>query len=190
MKMPVSLESTRILLRPWKDDDYAPFASMNLDPEVMRFQGGPMSRAASDAMADYFRSDLEGRGWGFWAIEHAREGRFMGYTGILNTADLPAPLPIPPCVEIGWRLDREFWGHGYVTEAAVRALDFAFAELGAPEVFAYVTPENMRSRAVAERLGMSLTPTVFEHPFFPEGHAYREHLLYSISHGGRQAEQG
>lgn len=183
MKIPISLETVRVLLRPWKDGDYEPFASMNQDPEVMRFQGGPLDRAASDAMADYFRSGLEARGWGFWAIEHAQDGRFMGYTGVLNTADLPISLPIPPCVEIGWKLDREFWGHGYVTEAAARALDFAFAELGAPEVFAYVATENVRSRAVAERLGMSLTPTIFGHPLFPEGHAYRKHLLYSIPRG-------
>jgi ribosomal-protein-alanine N-acetyltransferase len=86
-----------------------------------------------------------------------------------------------PCVEIGWRLARPVWGQGYVTEAARRVLEFAFGPLGLPEVVAFTTVTNQRSRAVMERLGMTRNPADdFDYPRLPEGHPLRRHVLYRI----------
>ena len=173
----VRLETSRILLRPWKDDDYAPYAAMNLNHDVTRYFGRTLNSKESDKQADYFRVDLESRGWGFWALERKIDGAFMGYTGLMETK---SDLPIPPCVETGWRLGREYWGKGYATEAAAVSLEFGFGELNLPAVFAYAALGNVLSRAVMERLGMELTPITFEHPRLPENHTHRLHCLYRL----------
>ncbi len=84
-----------------------------------------------------------------------------------------------PCVEIGWRLARAAWGHGYATEAARAALDYAFGTLRLDEVVSMTVPANLRSRAVMERLGMTrLEADDFDHPRLQEGHALQRHVLY------------
>jgi len=84
-----------------------------------------------------------------------------------------------PCVEIGWRLAREYWGRGYATEAARAALDFGFSRLGLEEIVSFTVPANLRSRSVMERLEMTHSPDDdFENPRIPQGHVLRHHVLY------------
>jgi RimJ/RimL family protein N-acetyltransferase len=84
-----------------------------------------------------------------------------------------------PAHEVGWRLAREHWGHGYATEAGAAALAFGFEEIGLDEIVAFAVADNARSRRVMERLGMSYDPVDdFEHVAFPKGHPYRRHVLY------------
>jgi ribosomal-protein-alanine N-acetyltransferase len=86
-----------------------------------------------------------------------------------------------PCVEIGWRLAREYWGHGYATEGARASLRFAFETLRLDEVVSFTVPANRRSRRVMERLGMTHNPADdFEHPDVPPGHPIRPHVLYRL----------
>jgi len=82
-------------------------------------------------------------------------------------------------VEIGWRLDRPFWGRGYATEAAAATLADGFGRVGLREIVSFTIPTNLKSIAVMERLGMSRDPSDdFEHPGIPKGHPYRRHVLY------------
>jgi RimJ/RimL family protein N-acetyltransferase len=83
-------------------------------------------------------------------------------------------------VEVGWRLARDAWGHGYATEAARAALAFGFRELGLAEIVSYTTLGNARSIAVMERLGMR-RDIEFEHPLIPVGSPVRNHILYRLS---------
>ncbi|HEX6240227.1 MAG TPA: GNAT family N-acetyltransferase, partial [Polyangiales bacterium] len=87
-----------------------------------------------------------------------------------------------PCVEVGWRLAAEHWGRGYATEAARAALETAFVHLGLDEVVSFTAVENLRSRRVMERLGMSHDAAGdFEHPGVAKGHRLRPHVLYRMS---------
>ncbi|WP_026413735.1 GNAT family N-acetyltransferase [Actinomadura oligospora] len=173
------LHSDRLVLRRWREDDRAPFAALNADPEVMKHFPAVMTRAESDAMIDSVDRAIEERGFGFWALEVAATGRFIGITG-LSVPRFDAHFT--PTVEVGWRLTRDSWGHGYATEAALRCLDFAFTELDLPEVVAFTTVDNARSRAVMRRIGMTRDPDDdFEHPNLPEGHPVRPHVLYRIT---------
>jgi RimJ/RimL family protein N-acetyltransferase len=87
-----------------------------------------------------------------------------------------------PCVEIGWRLARDHWGHGYACEAAGAVLAFGFEQLGLPEIVSFTVAANTRSRRVMERIGMTRDPAEdFLHPLLPEGHPLRRHVLYRKS---------
>lgn len=172
----VALRTERLVLRRWRDDDRGPFAAMNADPEVMEHFPAPLSRAESDAMIDRIQARIDGTGFGFWALEVAATGRFIGFTG-LSVPGFDAPFM--PAVEVGWRLARDAWGHGYATEAARRALAFAFDDLGLDGVVAFTTTTNLRSQAVMRRIGMRHDPAGdFDHPRIEAGHPLRRQLLW------------
>ena len=145
----------RLRLRPWHEADRAAFAQINGDPEVMRYLGGPLSRAASDARLDSYDRCWVQHGFCRWALE-TRAGEFLGCAGVMAWPEDHQPLGAH--VEIGWRIKRSAWGHGYVTEAARAALDDVFIRVGLDEVLAYTAPDNLRSRAVMERLGLVRDP--------------------------------
>ncbi|MEV5318932.1 GNAT family N-acetyltransferase [Streptomyces sp. NPDC052687] len=180
------LRTARLLLRSWRDDDLAPWAALNTDPEVRRYLPGVPSRERTDAGVARFQAGLDARGWGFWAVEVRGTGEFIGFTG-LDPVEEGQPFT---GVEAGWRLARSAWGHGYATEAARAALAYGFAELGLPEILAVTTHDNLRSRAVMRRLGMTYDPADdFDDPAVPEG-PLRRCVLYRLgAPGGGDAER-
>lgn len=182
---PALLRSLRLRLRQWTPADRAPLAALHADPAVMEHLLPLPDRAHSDALADRIESLIDEQGWGFWvaeSLEDAEYGegrsRFMGFIGLNRPT---APLPFAPCVEIGWRLARPFWGRGLATEGARLALRVGFEVLGLNEIVAFTTQRNLRSQAVMDRLGMRESPAeAFDHPLVPEGHALRAHKLYRL----------
>jgi RimJ/RimL family protein N-acetyltransferase len=174
----VALTTERLVLRPWREEDLAPFAALNADPEVMRYFPKRLSREESDAMAARLAAAVERDGWGMWAVARRDSGDFIGFTG----AGVPRfDLPFLPAVEIGWRLSRTSWGHGLATEAARATVDHCFGVLGLAEVVALVSVTNDRSRAVMRRLGMERDPAGdFEHPAYDPQDPLRFHALYRL----------
>jgi len=168
----------RLWLRQWRDDDWAPFAALNADPEVMRYFPSTLDEQESNAFAYRQAALLEVRGWGLWAVEAVETGEFVGFVG-LNQPRWQAAFT--PCTEVGWRLARAAWGKGYATEGARAALAVAFGPLGLDEVVSFTTVENTRSRAVMERLGMIRDPAEdFDHPNLPVDSPVRRHVLYRL----------
>jgi len=166
-------------MRRWTDTDREPFAALNADPEVMEHFPAPLTRAESDAMIDRIEARRTETGFGFWALEVTATGEFIGFAG-LSVPRFEAHFT--PAVEIGWRLARSAWGRGYATEAARRALRYAFDDLALDEVVSFTSARNLRSRAVMERIGMIRDESGdFDHPMVPEGHPLRRHVLYRIS---------
>ena len=145
----------------------------------MEFFRNRLSRVESDAMVDGIQKHFREHDFGLWAIEVPGIASFIGFAG-LSIARLRAPFT--PCVEVGWRLAFEHWGHGYATEAAQLAFGYGFGTLALSEVVSYTSATNHRSRAVMERLGMSRDPAEdFDYPALPESHPLRRHVLYRLS---------
>ncbi|ANS78453.1 acetyltransferase, GNAT family [Serinicoccus hydrothermalis] len=151
----------RLVLRGFTDADREPFAALNADPEVTRHLQGPLSRERSDAFVDRIAACWSERGWGLWALERRDTGEFVGYTG-LWPADF---LPDGPSVEVGWRLARPAWGHGYAPEAAREALRFGFTEVGLEEIVSFTAAGNTASLRVMDKIGLVRDPARdFDHP--------------------------
>jgi len=173
------LRTERLLLRRWRDADRAPFAALNADPEVMRYFPSRPDRATSDLIIDKAEASFEAEGFGLWAVERLDGERFIGFIGLARAT---FEMPFTPCVEIGWRLAREAWGHGYATEGAIAVRDRAFAVVGLDELLSWTTVANTPSRRVMERIGMSHDPTDdFDHPRLDAGDPLRPHVLYRLS---------
>jgi ribosomal-protein-alanine N-acetyltransferase len=171
------LATPRLRLRPWRESDLEPFAALNADPRVMEHFPSPLARGESDAVAGRIMEAMQSQGWGLWALEVVGGEPFIGFTGLA----VPGfEAHFTPCTEVGWRLARSAWGHGYATEAARAALAFGFGELGLAEIVSFTTAANTRSAAVMERLGMERDGE-FDHPRLPEGSPVRRHVLYRIA---------
>ena len=172
------LTTARLRLRQWREEDLAPFAALNADPQVMEFFPKVLTRAESDVVAGRIRDHFARHGFGLWAVEAPGVVDFMGFVGLA----VPSfEAHFTPCVEIGWRLAREHWGHGYATEAATAALAFGFGDRALEEIVAFTVPANIPSRRVMGRLGMRRLPADdFEHPAIADGHPLRSHVLYRL----------
>jgi len=174
----MSIETERLILRQWRDEDLGPFAVLSADPEVMELLMGPIDRAQSDDKVNRYRWLLEMRGFGYLAIEAPGIADFIGVVGL---AVSPPELPFAGAIEIGWRLARPYWGQGYATEAATAALGDGFSRLGLTEIVSFTALLNRRSRAVMERLGMIHNPKDdFDHVGVPEADPLRPHVLYRL----------
>ncbi len=175
------LKTERLILRPWREEDFEPFAQMNADPRVMEYFPKTLSKEESYQMGRRMKSKIEERGWGLWAVS-TEEDNFIGFIG-LNAVDKETlPTYFTPAVEIGWRLAFDYWGKGYATEGAKIALRYGFETLGLKEIVSFTTVENLRSRHVMEKIGMTHDPNdVFDHPKVAEGNPLRPHVLYRLS---------
>ncbi|HUR48865.1 MAG TPA: GNAT family N-acetyltransferase [Acidimicrobiales bacterium] len=176
------IQTERLLLRQWRDEDLETFAALNADPEVMEFFPAVLSPAESDAAAEGNRRQIEEHGWGLWAVERLDTAEFIGFTGLWS---VPPEFPFSPAVEVGWRLARSHWGHGFATEGARAAIYFGFGDLGLEEIVSMTTESNVRSWRVMEKLGMTRDPSDdFDHPRVSAGHRLRRHLLYRLKRPG------
>jgi RimJ/RimL family protein N-acetyltransferase len=190
-----TLETPRLILRPWAKADRAPFAALNADPVSMQHFPAPLSRAESDEMVDAMIAFRAETGFCFSPVARKEDGAFIGMVG-LHRVRFTAPSleaegrnpraatrgPSIGDVEIGWRILRDHEGQGYVTEAARAWLAHGFGTLGLERIVAFTVPANMRSRAVMARLGMAhVEGGDFDHPRLAEGHPLRRHVLYAIT---------
>jgi RimJ/RimL family protein N-acetyltransferase len=171
-----ALRTSRLLMRRWQDADREPFAALNADPEVMRHFPACLDRAASDALVERIEARFEEQGFGLWALESIETGEFLGFTG-LNP--MPEGVPAAGGMEVGWRLARSAWGHGYATEAARTAVEVAFSGVGLPELWSMTAVSNEPSQAVMRRLGMT-RHAFFDHPRLPAGHPIRPQVVYHL----------
>ena len=179
--MSTIIETPRLLLRNWQEEDRAFFHEINSDPEVMEFFPALRSREESDALMDRIVAMITEDSFGFYALQDKATGDVVGFTGLMRT-DLEPFMP-KGVLEIGWRLAKRYWGKGYVTEAALASLAYAFNERGQDEVVSFAVHNNHRSTSVMQRIGMVNDPKRdFDHPKVPDSHPQlKRHVLYTIS---------
>ena len=163
------IETPRLLLRNWREEDIEPFIRhLNTEP-VMRWLGGVKTpQEHRDTIRDRVMRWQEERGFTFWVVERKADDALLGFCGLKLASD--AGSPVEGELEIGWRLREDAWGQGYAKEAASASLDFAFARLGAPHVVALTVAGNEASWGLMERLGMTRRPDLdYEGPDWAPG---------------------
>lgn len=167
------IRTPRLLLRRWTDDDLAPMAEINSDPEVMRWIGDGSVRDLDGTAEDIERweEEWDEEGFGIFAVELLASGELIGSVGLSVPDDLPELLPD---VEIGWRLGTQFWGQGYASEAAQAVLEFALQDRGLDRVVAVNRLANEQSENVLRKLDM-----VVDHETKHPAHGYALNV-YSI----------
>ena len=176
------IETDRLILRPWREADRAPYAAMMADPEVGYWLGATLSAAEANAQIDRFQRALGAHGPGFLAVERQADGAFLGAACLREVPADHLNHPLAGKIEVGWRLARFAWGAGYATEAARALLAEGFEGLGCSEIVAFTAASNARSRAVMERLAFVRQPTRdFDHPALASGHPLRRHVVYALS---------
>ena len=148
-----SVDTERLRLKRWDHAEHAPaLALMNSDPEVVRYVGGaPLTFEQSAEMSARVEAHWDTYGHGLWAVIVKETGAMVGFVGLSHPMWWPEMLER---VEVGWRLARPAWGYGYATEGARAAVSVGCEQLGLDELVSFVHPENTRSLAVTERLGM------------------------------------
>ncbi|SDT31628.1 Protein N-acetyltransferase, RimJ/RimL family [Friedmanniella luteola] len=168
------LVTPRLRMRRWREADREPFAAMNADPAVMLHFPAPLDRAASDALVDRIEERFTTQGFGLWALERRDDQAFLGFAG-LNP--MPDGTPGAGGMEVGWRLARAAWGHGYATEAGAEALRVAFGPVGLTTVWSITAVGNVRSQAVMRRLGL-VEHSRYQHPTLPAAHPLADHVAF------------
>lgn len=146
-----SIETGRLLLRPFSAADVDAYAAIRFDPQVARWlppaQEGEAERDAAARLIEHFRATWAAHGVGPWAVCDRERGTLLGHCGLRYLAEFDG-------VEALWSLAPAAWGRGLATEAAAASLDFGFGPAGLERIFAITLPENRASRGVMERLGM------------------------------------
>lgn len=164
----VTLETERLIMRMYCEEDFETFARILSDAETMTYlgEGVPIPRDEAWRKFAFLINHWVLRGYGMWAIEEKASGQVVGHVGVFYPEEWPE-------LEVGWTLLREHWGQGFATEAGQAAMDWCFEELGREKVSSVIRPGNERSIRVAEKLGESFERkvTIGEHVC----------LIYSIS---------
>jgi RimJ/RimL family protein N-acetyltransferase len=171
------IETPRLMLRAWREDDRDRFAALNGDPRVGEWLGGVRSRAECDAALDRFNVDIAAHGFGYWAAERKSDRRLIGLIGLGRFQ--PNETPLGETLEMAWRLVPDAWGQGLASEGAAAALAWGLANLD-EEILAITARTNLRSQAVMRRIGMTAQPSRdFDHPKLPQGHPLRPHVVFA-----------
>lgn len=176
--MTIHIETERLVLREWRDEDLHPFARMNGDPLVMEYLPRVLDEKATARHMKEFQKHFKKHGYGLYAVEIRDSGEFAGFVG-LNTVSFKAAFT--PATEVAWRLDYEYWGKGYGSEAAMAVIQHAFDKLALKELVAFTVHDNDRSTHLMEKIGMTRDEKGdFDYPALKKGHPLGRFALYRI----------
>jgi ribosomal-protein-alanine N-acetyltransferase len=145
------LVTERLLLREFVPGDIDALAAVISDPETMRFYPEPRDRAGVEPWIERNRRRYRDDGHGLWAMVLKSSGEVVGDCGLTRQ-----PVDGVDEIEIGYHVRRDLWGRGLAPEAAAACRDYGFERLGAKQLISLIRPENLPSRRVAEKVGLSL----------------------------------
>ena len=170
------LQTSRLILRNWKQNDIEPFAILNSDPRVCEFLPNVLSQEETLTSVIKIQSHFKKHAFGLFAVELISTKTFIGFVGLKYFS---FDSHFTPSVELAWRLSWENWGQGLATEAAQKVAQYGFETLSLPEILAITAKRNQRSRRVMEKLGMFTNEDEnFLHPQIEYNHRLSEHVLY------------
>lgn len=175
---PYYFKSSRLGFRDWGDGDKTPFALLNADPVVMEYFPASLTSSETDHFIERINDHFYEYGYGLYAVDSLVDNSFIGFIGLSHPR---FESPFTPCVEIGWRLAKEYWNKGYATEGAMACLDYGFNALNIDEILSFTAVQNLRSENVMKKIGMEKIGE-FDHPALP-GSWLERHVLYKKTKG-------
>lgn len=152
--------SNRLGFRNYKEEDKPLFQALNKDEEVMKYFPSTLTEEASNALLLRLSEGIQDNGYGFFAVEIIDTGEFIGFIGLQKVT---FESKFTPCIEIGWRLRKEFWNKGYATEGANACLNYGFNHLKFKEIHSFCPEINLPSERIMLKIGM-LRQEAFLHP--------------------------
>jgi RimJ/RimL family protein N-acetyltransferase len=155
--IPRELRTERLLLRQWREEDVEPLAEIYGQPEYLEHMP-PLDLEQTRAQVERFARQWREEHVALWAVEELETGRFLGRIGLQRHHDWP--LARSP-VEVGWCLHSDWWGRGLATEGGRAGVECWRRHLDDAQLISITMPENRRSRAVMERLGLTFRGEAF-----------------------------
>lgn len=171
------IETERLILRGWRDEDGPEFVRVTNTPAVMEHLGGVEDPARLITSVGRQQAMQADHGHCFWIVERKSDSALLGFCGLKigNVGTIDGEI------EIGWRLREDAWRQGYAKEAAQASLAWGWRHLTEPRIVAITVAENRSSWGLMERLGMTRrTDMDFGHPLFAEDHPLHRHIVYVI----------
>jgi len=174
----IILETERLFLRTFQEEDVETLIVINQDQKVMQFFPAISTREETIALIDKIISHQEEKKFSLYAAEIKNTGEMIGFVGLF-TAKFEAPFT--PAIEIGWRLSSKHWNQGYANEAAKEVLDYAFKTLNLVEVVSFTSVLNKPSIRVMQKIGLHTnSEDDFDNPNVPSGSPLLRHVLYRL----------
>jgi RimJ/RimL family protein N-acetyltransferase len=170
-------KSARLGFRNWLKEDLSPMSVINEDPEVMNYFPATQGRSETTSFIARMQKQFDQRGYNYFAVELLEKSTFIGFIG-LSCQDFESPWT--PFTDIGWRLDKAYWGQGLVSEGAKKVLHFAFNELKLREVYATAPKINNPSIRIMDKIGMHKLGE-FKHPKLPDNSNLKDCVVYKVS---------
>jgi ribosomal-protein-alanine N-acetyltransferase len=169
-------ETERLIIREWQQSDIAPFVSLNQDKDVTQFLI-PLNKQQTITLVSEFIQHFKQFGYTIYACELKLNRQFIGFVGLWHRFD----MPFSPCVEIGWRLSKKYWGQGLATEAAKKCLEIGFLEFNLDEIVSFCAKINIPSKQVMQKIGMVYCEGGdFYHYKLTRDNPLSLHILYRI----------
>ena len=174
--MRYSLLTNRLKLTVFSQSHLSELVRLNVDPEVMRYFPATLNPEESAALLQRIIEHQRINGYSLFALHLKESDTFVGWCGLMK---VPFSAHFTPAVEIGWRLNKIFWGKGLAPEAARSVLRFGFLGLGLSEIVSFTAELNQPSLRVMQKIGMQCNPEdTFDHPKLPVNHPLQRHILY------------
>ena len=171
------LETERLMLRDWREDDFDALHALCTDPAVMATIGPLHDPAATHGLLGRLQDRTRRHGCTFWAMERKDDGRVLGFCGV-SRGTIPR---LEEELEIGWRLCSDCWGQTYAREAAQATVRWIAEHRPGEDVWAITSVGNVRSRGLMERLGMRYLPDGdFDHPAVADDSPLKPHVTYRL----------
>ncbi len=168
--------SARLGFRNWQAADIPLMAAINADPDVMEFFPSVNTYEQTAAFVARMQTLFAAKGYCYFAVDRLDTGEFIGFIGL---ADPTYEAHFTPCTDIGWRLAKTHWHHGFATEGAQRCLQYAFTTLHLSEIFAIAPKINLPSIHVMKKIGMQQQDN-FMHPLLAHDERLRECVLFRV----------
>lgn len=173
------LETERLVLRTWEDQDLKDILAMNQDPKVMQYFPSLQDLEATKCLMNKVEQHFAEYGYSLYAAIRKDTEEFIGFIGLFKTQ---FKAHFTPATEIGWRLLSEQWGKGFAVEGAKAVLKYAFEELKLPEIVSFTSQKNKRSIRLMQKIGLERDEKDdFDFPDMPADNPLKRHVLYRLT---------